>query len=202
MASARYLRRHRPGDNAGPGRHCLCSCIGPAGHLRFVRNDRAAAGLRAVRPKPHSRPWPGLGAGGNTPWSHRSLGSGRSPAGRDTRGHDGDCLRDGLYPGRRRAPWLYHRASLEADTLRVYERNCPDRIDQPAAQALRLFHRERGATAKPVGDCQRDPWGADKLGRVRDWPRHVDRDPASQEQQAGTGPSDCGRWGYARRRGA
>jgi Sulfate permease and related transporters (MFS superfamily) len=32
-----------------------------------------------------------------------------------------------------------HRASLQADTVRLYERNCIDRIDQPTAKALRLL---------------------------------------------------------------
>jgi len=33
-----------------------------------------------------------------------------------------------------------NRAYLQADTIRLYEWNCVDRIDQPAAKALRLLH--------------------------------------------------------------
>ena len=45
----------RPGDDAGPGWNCLRSSIGLARHLRSVRNDRTAAGLRVVRPQPYPR---------------------------------------------------------------------------------------------------------------------------------------------------
>jgi hypothetical protein len=36
-------------------------------------------------------------------------------------------------------PGIYGRASLQADTLRLHERNCIDRIDQPTAKALRFL---------------------------------------------------------------
>ena len=41
--------------------------------------------------------------------------------------------------------------------LRLYERNCIDRIDQPTAKALRLLDRERRTFAEPVGDRRCDP---------------------------------------------
>ena len=180
MASARYLRRHRPGDNAGPGRHCLCSCIGPAGHLRFVRNDRAAAGLRAVRPKPHSRPWPGTRR-----WRQYSFEVVAPLA-------QGDHLRAVTLAGMMAivsgtvcilagVARLGFITELLSKPIRYGYMN-GIALTVLIGQLPKLFGfsiESRGATAKPVGDCQRDPWGADKLGRVRDWPRHVDRDPAS-----------------------
>ena len=38
--------------------------------------------------------------------------------------------------------------------VRLYERNCSDRIDQPTAKALRLLDRERRTFAEPMGDCR------------------------------------------------
>ena len=40
---------------------------------------------------------------------------------------------------------------VQADPLRIHERHCPDGIDQPVAQALRVLDRERRAAEKPVG---------------------------------------------------
>ena len=84
--------------------------------------------------------------------------SGGDPASRrDARRHDGDRFGDGMHSGRRRAPGFCYRAALQADTVRLHERNCIDRIDQPTAKALRLLDRERRTFAEPVGDRRRDP---------------------------------------------
>jgi len=131
VASARYLRRAGPGDDAGPGWNCLRGSIGLAWHLRSVRNDRTAAGLRIVRPQPHPRSGTGLGAGGRHPRCCHSVVRWRSSSRRNARCHDGDRFGDGMHSGRHRAPGFCHRAALQADTVRLYERNCIDRIDQP-----------------------------------------------------------------------
>ena len=92
--------------------------------------------------------------------------SGGDPASRRYSGrHDGNRLGDGLHPGGRRAAGLCDRASLQAHTLRLHERNCVDGTDQPTAEALRLLHRERRTLAEPVGDRRRDPWTARQTGR-------------------------------------
>jgi len=57
----------------------------------------------------------------------------------NARCHDGDRFRDGMHSSRHRAPGFCHRASLQADTVRLYERNCIDRIDQPTTEGLRFL---------------------------------------------------------------
>src|SRR5262245_59102255 len=54
VAYARSLRWIRAGRHAGPGWDCLRAGVGPAWHLRSVRNDRTLAGLCVVWPKSHS----------------------------------------------------------------------------------------------------------------------------------------------------
>ena len=200
MASARYLRWARPGDDAGPGWNCLRGSIGLARHLRSVRNDHTAAGLRVVRPQPHPRSGTGLGSGSCHPRCCSSVVGWRSSSRRDARRHDGDRFGDGMHSGRHRAPGLCDRASLQADTVRLYERNCIDRIDQPAAKALRLLDRGRRTFAEPVGDRRCDPRRKDQLGRLRDRARHVDGHPAAQGQQTAARHPDCGGRGDRRRR--
>ena len=75
----------------------------------------------------------------------------------DSRRHDGDRFGDGMHSGRHRAPGFCDRAALQADTLRLYERNCVDRFDQPTAKALRLLYRERRTFAELVGDRRCNP---------------------------------------------
>ena len=83
----------------------------------------------------------------------------------DARRHDGDRFGHGVHPGRRRAAGLRHRASLQADPLRLHERHCADGADQPAAQAVRLLDRERRTVARLVGDRQAILRGTERTGR-------------------------------------
>ena len=65
--------------------------------------------------------------------------------------HDGDRFRNDLHSGRLGAPGFRDRASFQADPLRLHERNCPDRADQPVAEAVRLLHRKRRTAVKTCG---------------------------------------------------
>ena len=78
---------------------------------------------------------------------------GRRSAARNRPGqHDGHRFGSGMHPRRRGAAGFRYRAVVEADPLRLHERDRADGVDQPAAQAVRLFDRHRRAAAKPVGD--------------------------------------------------
>ena len=55
-----------------------------------------------------------------------------SPARGDVGRHAGSRFGDDMHPDGHRAPGFRDRAHLQADTLRLHERNCAHRIDQPA----------------------------------------------------------------------
>ena len=80
---------------------------------------------------------------------------------------------------------LCNRASLQADTLRLHERNCVDRVDQPTAKALRLLDRERRAFAEPLGDGEQILAGKTNWVAFGDRARHVDGDSAAREATSG-----------------
>ena len=71
------------------------------------------------------------------------------------RERDGRRRRSRLHPGGRRPPRLHHRASLQADPVRLYERDRAGRADQPASEAVRLLDRKRGPAPGPLGDRNR-----------------------------------------------
>ena len=81
---------------------------------------------------------------------------------------------------------------LQADPVRLHERNCIDRTDQPTARAFRFLDRGRRTVARPVGDRRRDPGGTNELGGSCDRGGHAGGDPAAPGQQARAGHSDCG----------
>ena len=170
LAAARPDGRPGADHDAGAGRHRVRGGLRRAGHLRPVRHDRPAAGLRAVRSEPH----PGAGAGfraGRGDSRGRAAALGRRPDARRGAGeHDGGGVGAGVHPGRRDAPGLRHRAAVQADPLRLHERHRAHRADQPAAQAVRLLDRRatgRFATssqiAKTVLDGQVN-WTAFAIG--------------------------------------
>ena len=64
-------------------------------------------------------------------------------------GMHGDRFGHGVHPGRRRAAGFRDRADLQADPVRLHERNCVDGTDQPTAQAF--WFLDRGATG-PLRD--------------------------------------------------
>ena len=103
-----------------------------------------------------SRPGTGLGSGRRHPWRRSSIVGWRSRPRRHFGRHDGDRFWGGLHSGGHRAAGFCDRASFQANTLRLHERNCIDRIDQSTAKALRLFHRECRTPAEPVGDRRRE----------------------------------------------
>ena len=69
-----------------------------------------------------------------------------------------------VHPGRRGAPGIRHRASLQADPLRLHERHCADRTDQPAAQAVRFLDRRRRPAAQALGVRRRRCWREGRTG--------------------------------------
>ena len=81
-------------------------------------------------------------------------------------GDDGSHFGDRAHSGGHRAAGLCHRAALQADTIRLHERNRPDRPDQPAAEVARLLHRERRTVAGPVGNPRRDQRTARQTGSL------------------------------------
>src|SRR5262249_25724976 len=79
--------------------------------------------LCGVRPRPHSAPGAGFVPGRSNPGC-RPTPLGRRPAASGGAGrHDGDCLGRGLHPGRNRAARVCDRTALQADPLRLHERN-------------------------------------------------------------------------------
>ena len=196
MASARYLRRHRPGDDAGPGRHCLCS---------WHRACRASM----VSTRRSSRCWPmrcsapaAFWCWGRTPRSRPSS----SPSSLRLSGGDplravalasmmaivsgsvcilAGVVRLGFVTELLSKPIRYGYMNGIALTVLI-------------SQLPKLFGfsiDERRAAAKPVGDRQRGPWRARPTGSTFVvGARHVGDDPAAQGQQALAGHSDRGRW--------
>ena len=189
LATQRHCRWAGVIDDAGAGRHGLCGGIRLAGDLRPLRHDRTAAGLCSIRPEPHP--------GSRTRLIARRRHTRRRfaivcwrPAARGGAGrNDGGRLRDRLHSGRCRAVGLYHRASLQANSLWLHERHRIDRSDQPAAQTFRLFDRDRGSAAQPVGYRRGRRRWQDELDRARNRRRQPCRDPVAQEQQTDTGDS-------------
>ena len=92
----------------------------------------------------------------------------------------------------RPAPRLRHRAAVQADPLRLHERHRAHGADQPAAQAVRLFDRERRAAARPRADRRVGAGRPGQLDRVRGRRRHAGGDPAAQALQAHPGHPDRG----------
>ena len=151
LATQRHCRWAGVIDDAGAGRHGLCGGIRLAGDLRPLRHDRTAAGLCSIWPEPHPGPRTQLIARCRHTRRRFAIVCWR-PAARGGAGrNDGGRLRDRLHSGRCRAVGLYHRASLQANSLWLHERHRIDRSDQPAAQSFRLFDRDRGSAARPVG---------------------------------------------------
>ena len=178
--------------DAGAGGHCLCGGIGRTGHLWPVRHHRAADRLCAVRPQPDPGAGAGFFAGGRDPRRGPAAVGRRSAARSRPGGHDGHRFGGGVYPGGHRAPGFHHRVAVQADSLRLHERDRADGADQPVAEVLRLFHRFRGAAAKPVGHRDSADPGQNQLDRVHGRRRHPAGDPAAQEPQAHTRHPDRG----------
>ena len=129
----------------------------------------------------------------------RSIVGWRSHARHNLGRHDGNRFRHGMYSGRHSTPGLCNRTSLQANTPRLHERNCIDRIDQSTAKAVRLYDRKRRTSAEPVGDRRCNHRRKDKLGSPWARARHADGDPSAREQQAAARHSDCRRRGNGRR---
>ena len=173
---------------------------GRAGHQRPLRDDRAAARVRAVRSEPHPRPRPGLRARGRDPGRRAAALGGRSAAcGRAGRS-DGDRLRRRVRRRGPGAPRLHHRAALEADPLRLHERHRADRDAEPDPEALRLLG-QRGRTAAPgMGHRREGARGQHERRGVRDRRRHARADPAAEALAARAGHPDRRRRRHGRRR--
>ena len=90
----------------------------------------------------------------------------REPRG-GARWDHGDRLGRDLHRRGRRAARLHHRASLQADPLRVHERDCADRPGQSGAEADRRQNRERGAPPGGLVDRRRASWREGELGGIR-----------------------------------
>ena len=202
LVAARHRGRTGADDDAGARRHRLRGGVGRARHLWPLRDHRSAARLCAVRTQPD----PGAGAGflaGRRHPRRRPAAVRRRPASRRRPcGHDGGRVGDGVHPGRRGAPGLRHRASFQADPLRVHERHRADGIDQPAAQAVRLLDRERRTAEQRLGHRRRRCWtGKTNWTAFAGRRRHAGGDPAAQGQQARAGhPDRRGRRDRRRRR--
>ena len=56
-------------------------------------------------------------------------------------GHDGDRVRPRLHGRWSGAPWLHHRAAVEADSLRLHERHRAHGAPEPISEALRVLDR-------------------------------------------------------------
>ena len=202
LAAARSDGRPGADHDAGAGRNRVRSGFGRPGNLRPVRHHRPAARLRAVRPEPHS----GAGAGfrarrGDSRGRAASLCR-RPDARRGPGEHDGGGVGAGVHPDRRNAPGIRHRAAVQADPLRLHERHRAHRADQPAAQAVRLFDRQRRAAARPRADRPVDPGRPGQLDGVRGRRRHAGGDPAAQALEANPRPPDRGRGRHGRGRRA
>ena len=144
----------------------------------------SAAGLCAVRAQPH----PGAGAGFVAGGRHPERGPAvirRGPAARrDACGHAGDRFGHGIDPDRRRAPGFCYRAHFQADPVRLHERNCAHRPDQPTPRAFRVFDREQRTLEQLMGDRRRDTGGTDELGGACPRGRDAGSDPAAPGQHA------------------
>ena len=202
LAAARHRGRTRADDDAGAGRHCVRGGIGASRHPWPLRVHRRAARLRAVR----SQPDPGAGAGLVARGHHsrrRSAAVGRRSASRHcARGHDGGRIGDRVHPGRRRAPGICHRASFQADPLRLHEWNRADPVDRPAAQALRFFGRRRRIDCQGVGLRPGRARRPNELHGAHGRRRHAGGHPALQGQQARARDPDRGGRRHRHRRRA
>ena len=69
--------------------------------------------------------------------------------------------------GRDRPARLRDRPPVEADPLRLHERNRADCADQPDTQTARVQDHERRTFAGPMVDRRRDRWRQGQLDRVR-----------------------------------
>ncbi|MNO87868.1 hypothetical protein D3C76_793010 [compost metagenome] len=139
VVAPRHHGRVGTDHHAGARRYRLCGGLGRARHLRPLRHHYSLAGLCLVRPQPDPGAGPGLLPGGRD--SRRGLALvRRRPTTRCRPGrHDGDRIGGGVHPRGYRALGLHHRAFVQADPLWLHERDRPDRVDQPVAQAFRLF---------------------------------------------------------------
>ena len=201
LVAARHRGRAGAHHDAGTRRDRLRSGVGRARHLWPLRDHRSPARLRVVRAQPD----PGAGAGflaGRRHPRRRPATVRRRPASRGRPcGHDGGRVGDGVHPGRRRAPGLHHRASFQADPLRVHERHRAGGIDQPAAQDFRLQDRKRGTAERLMGRRHSGDGWKGQLDRVHGRRRHPGGNPAAQGPQALAGhPDRRGRSDRRRRR--
>src|SRR6266540_1461079 len=145
-----------------------------------------------VRAQPHPGPGAGLVAGGCHPERRASVIRRGPPARCDAGRHAGDRFGDGMHPDGGRAPGFCYRAYFQADTVRLHERNCAHRINQPTTRAFRLLNRERRTLAGLTGDRRRDTGGTNELGGSCARGKHAGSDPASPGQQTRAGHSGCG----------
>ena len=178
VPAARHLRRGRPDRHPRPGRDGLCGGGGAAADRRPLRDDRAAARLRAARAVADPGPRPGLVA----PPAHRGGDPAAGRRRRGTRGRPGGAPRGHRrrgHRGRRRgAARLPDRPAVGAGPPRLSQRHRPDRHRQPAAQAVRVHDRGRLAARRVRSrslDGLRD--GATSPGRARDRARVPGRHP-------------------------
>src|SRR4030095_8951274 len=122
----------------GPSRILV---LGPdsalAAVLRPEPPPRSGTRFRARRGDPRDRP---------AAVRRRSLEGGR-PGRRN-----GPGVGRRLHRGRHSASRFHHRAPLEADSLRLHERDRADRVAEPDAEAPRVLDRHAGAAARHLVD--------------------------------------------------
>ena len=184
LAAPRYCGRAGADNDAGACRDRLCGGIGSARHSRPLCDDRSAAGLCAVRSQPHPRAGTRLVARGCHPRRCPAAVWWRPCACRRPCWNDGDRVRERVYSGRPGAPGIRHRAPFQAYPLWIHEWHCPDRPNQPIAQARWVLDRERRSGEKPVGHRHGGTRRPSELDCVPGWRRHSGGDPAAEAQQA------------------
>ena len=151
-------------------------------------------------PEPHPRSRTGFVPGGDHPGCCPAVVGRRPDARRRARKHDGDRLRHHVHRCGARAPRLRHRTPLETNPLRLHERNCADRPDQPVAEALRGHDRKRWTSAKHACRRARDSRREGQLAGISHRSRRLGSDPLAQGQSALAGCPHRRRGGDRRRR--
>ena len=182
LADARCRRGNRVDDDAGAGRRRLCGRVGRRRDLRPLRHDRLFAGLCGLRAQPDPGARTRLFAGGGHNRGRRPALCGRSESGDRARRRDGARLRRGPCRGRDRPARLRNRPSVEADPLRLHERNRADCADQSDTQTARVQDHERRTSAGPVVNRRRGRGRKGQLGRVRARSRDSCGDFAGEER--------------------
>jgi hypothetical protein len=95
------------------------------------------------------------------------------------------------------AAGIHHRTPVQADPLRLHERHRLRGDRQPVAQAVRDFHRQHRATARPVANRRVSPRRCDQLDHLRHRSaRRAGGDPAAQALAAHSGAADRGGGGH------